>query len=108
MDLSALQVFVDVIRRGSFAAVARDRRSAPSSISRTIAALERELSVRLFQRSTRTLALTAAWLIYPSRSYLPLKVRRFVDFVGPRLRGLAGTADAAADRRAPGHGAANG
>ncbi|HET9626544.1 MAG TPA: LysR family transcriptional regulator [Kofleriaceae bacterium] len=60
MDLSALQVFVDVIRRGSFAAVARDRRRAPSSISRTIAGLERELAVRLFQRSTRQLVLTAA------------------------------------------------
>lgn len=60
MDLAALQTFVEVIRRGSFAAVARDRGAAPSSISRMIATLERELSVRLFQRSTRKLVLTAA------------------------------------------------
>jgi DNA-binding transcriptional LysR family regulator len=29
---------------------------------------------------------TAAWIIYPSRSYLPAKVRAFIDFVRERLR----------------------
>jgi DNA-binding transcriptional LysR family regulator len=29
---------------------------------------------------------TAAWLIYPSRAYLPSKVRIFIDFVRERLR----------------------
>lgn len=84
MDLSALQAFVEVIRRGSFAAVARDRGTAPSSISRTIAALERELSVRLFQRSTRKLVLTAAG-------------QRFFARIGPLVDELEAAASMAAD-----------
>ena len=50
--MGTLQIFVEVMRRGSFAAVARDRDTDPSSISRAIAGLEEELGVRLFQRNT--------------------------------------------------------
>ena len=64
MDLANLNLFVDVVRRGSFAATARDHDVAPSSISRAIAALEQELSVRLFQRTTRRLTLTEAGSSY--------------------------------------------
>jgi len=64
MDLSALQTFVDVVRQGSFAAVARDRQLDPSSISRAIAGLEEELGIRLFQRTTRQLSLTEAGKTY--------------------------------------------
>lgn len=53
-------MFIDVARAGNFAAVARTRNLDPSSVSRTIAALEAELGVRLFQRSTRQLTLNAA------------------------------------------------
>ena len=67
MNTDALQTFVEVVRRGSFAAVARDRNTDPSSISRTIATLEDELGLRLFHRSTRRLAPTAAGLIYFDR-----------------------------------------
>lgn len=49
-----------VAERGSFAAVARATDRDPSSVSRTIAALERDLGTRLFQRSTRRLRLTEA------------------------------------------------
>lgn len=64
MDLDALAVFVEVLRRGSFAAVARDRNVAPSSISRSIAALEAQLGGRLFQRTTRRVAPTEAGIAY--------------------------------------------
>jgi DNA-binding transcriptional LysR family regulator len=67
MDTGALETFVEVMRRGSFAAVARDRGTDPSSISRQIAALEEELGVRLFQRNTRRLAPTEAGTIYFNR-----------------------------------------
>ncbi len=67
MDTEALRVFLDVMRRGSFAAVAREHDVAPSSISRTIAGLEDELGLRLFQRTTRRLAPTEAGLIYLER-----------------------------------------
>lgn len=67
MDTEALQIFVEVMRRGSFARVARDRDTDPSSISRTIAGLEEELGMLLFQRSTRRLAPTEAGVAYFER-----------------------------------------
>ncbi|MEM7648048.1 MAG: LysR family transcriptional regulator [Cyanobacteria bacterium P01_A01_bin.70] len=67
MDVSTLQLFVEVVRQGSFAAVARDRRLDPSSVSRAIANLEKELGVRLLQRTTRQLSPTEAGLTYFER-----------------------------------------
>jgi len=67
MDILDLQTFIDVMKKGSFAAVARDRNADPSSISRTIANLEKKLKLKLFQRSTRRLVPTEAGLIYFNR-----------------------------------------
>jgi len=67
MDVANLRAFVEVMRRGSFASVARDRDVDPSSISRSIAALENELGLRLFQRTTRRLSATEAGLVYFDR-----------------------------------------
>lgn len=67
MDLEALQIFVAVVRRGSFSAVAAERGVAPSSISRTIESLERQLGVRLFQRTTRRVSSTEAGAAYFER-----------------------------------------
>jgi DNA-binding transcriptional LysR family regulator len=67
MDVSVLQLFVDVMRQGSFAAVARDRDLDPSSVSRAIASLEAELGVRLFQRTTRQLSPTETGTNYFER-----------------------------------------
>ncbi|HHJ15636.1 MAG TPA: LysR family transcriptional regulator [Gammaproteobacteria bacterium] len=67
MDLSTLQIFIDVVRRGSFAAVAREMDVAASSISRSVNSLEKELGIRLFQRSTRRMKLTEAGMVYYSR-----------------------------------------
>ena len=60
MDIETLQTFIDVVRRNSFAAVARKRYQDPSVFSRRIAALERECGMRLFDRNTRRLVLTAS------------------------------------------------
>lgn len=60
MELSALSTLLSVMRRGSFAAAARERAQDPSAVSRTIRALEHELGVRLFHRTTRRLAPTEA------------------------------------------------
>ena len=62
-----MRMFVEVARRGSFAAAARDRDVDPSSVSRAVALLEEELGVRLFQRTTRRVALTEAGEIYLAR-----------------------------------------
>ena len=67
MDISVLQLFVEVFRQGSFAAVARDRNLDPSSVSRAIAGLEEELGIRLFQRTTRQLSPTEAGMTYFER-----------------------------------------
>ncbi|MEO1400658.1 MAG: LysR family transcriptional regulator [Cyanobacteria bacterium J06635_1] len=67
MDISVLKLFVDVLRQGSFAAVARDRNIDPSSVSRSIAGLEKELGIRLFQRTTRKLSPTEAGITYFER-----------------------------------------
>lgn len=62
-----LQIFVEVVRQGNFAAVARDRGLDPSSVSRTIKGLEQELGVRLFQRTTRRLSPTESGTAYFER-----------------------------------------
>lgn len=67
MDLIGLQIFVEVVRQGSFAAVARDRDVDPSSVSRTVAKLEKDLGIRLFQRTTRKLSPTEAGIVYFNR-----------------------------------------
>lgn len=67
MDIDVLRVFIEVMRRGNFAAVARDRDVDPSSISRAVAGLEDELGVRLFHRTTRRLSPTEAGVAYFGR-----------------------------------------
>jgi len=67
MKLDAIQMFVAAAEQGSFAAVARKRSVAPSSISRAVADLEAELKLRLFQRTTRRLSLTEAGRAYLER-----------------------------------------
>lgn len=67
MDLNALDLFAAVARRGSFAAVAKERGLNPSIVSRGIADLEARLGVRLFQRTTRSMSLTEVGEIYLTR-----------------------------------------
>ncbi|NEQ54020.1 MAG: LysR family transcriptional regulator [Leptolyngbya sp. SIO3F4] len=69
MDLLALELFIDVMQQRSFAAVARRRNVDPSSVSRAIAKLERDLDIRLFQRSTRKLQPTEAGQLYFDRIF---------------------------------------
>lgn len=67
MNIDTLGLFIDVMRTGSFAEVARRRDVDPSSVSRVIAGLEREVGFRLFQRTTRRLAPTEAGFLYFDR-----------------------------------------
>ncbi len=60
IDLNDLRVFEQVGSRGSFAAAARALSEPKSNVSRSIARLESTLGVRLFQRTTREVVLTAA------------------------------------------------
>jgi DNA-binding transcriptional LysR family regulator len=84
MDVATLKLFIEVVRQGSFAAVARDRNLDPSSVSRTIANLEEELGIRLFQRTTRQLSPTEAGQLYFER-------------IEPLIEEMQQAADAATD-----------
>jgi DNA-binding transcriptional LysR family regulator len=57
-DLNALTVFAKVVEANSFSAAARRLKMPVSTVSRRIADLERDLGVRLLERSTRSLRLT--------------------------------------------------
>lgn len=56
--LNSIRIFIKVVEVGSFSKAARILNMAPSSITRSIDALEKELKVTLLQRSTRQLTLT--------------------------------------------------
>lgn len=58
MELSDLKTALLVQSHGSIAGAARAMDVNPSSISRSLAALESRLGIRLFHRTTRSLALT--------------------------------------------------
>ncbi|QEY72047.1 LysR family transcriptional regulator [Pseudomonas denitrificans (nom. rej.)] len=59
MDLlQGMQAFVRVVESGSFSLAARALEISPSKVSRLVAALEEQLSARLLQRSTRSVAVT--------------------------------------------------
>ena len=59
-DLNDIALFVQVARAGSFAAAGRKLGMPPNTISRRLQSLETDLGVRLLQRSTRQLNMTAA------------------------------------------------
>ncbi|MBM7044803.1 LysR family transcriptional regulator [Rhizobium lusitanum] len=58
--LANLESFVRSAESGSFSLAARRLTLTPAAVSRNVAQLERNLGVRLFQRSTRGLTLTEA------------------------------------------------
>lgn len=58
MDLDQLEAFVKVVQAGSFSRAARILGREKSRVSRSVAALEAALGVRLLQRTTRSLSTT--------------------------------------------------
>jgi DNA-binding transcriptional LysR family regulator len=58
-QLAEMRVFVRAIERGTFARAADDLRLTPSAVSKLIGRLEARLGVRLINRTTRKLSLTA-------------------------------------------------
>jgi DNA-binding transcriptional LysR family regulator len=87
MDTEQLRTFVEVVRLGSFASAARQLDSDPSAVTRAVAALEKDLGVRLLERTTRRLALTQAGAAYhESVSNLLKGLQR----AGDEARDLAG------------------
>ncbi|MGE8451622.1 MAG: LysR family transcriptional regulator, partial [Pseudomonadales bacterium] len=59
MLVADVRVFLSVVAAGSLSAASRQLDVAPMQVSRRVAALEEELGVRLFHRTTRSVSLTA-------------------------------------------------
>lgn len=91
MDLATLRAFAAVAREGSFTAAARALGVSKQTVSDRVAALEKEIGVRLLSRTTRRVTPTAAGASYVAR-------------VAPLLMGLdeAGRALQAAQREPTG------
>ena len=62
--LTAMATFAAVADRKGFAPAARQLNMSPPAVTRMIAALEAELSIQLFARTTRSVALTDAGARY--------------------------------------------
>lgn len=58
--LNAMRIFVRVVETGSFSAVAMELNCAQSTISKQVANLEKEINLKLLQRTTRQLKITEA------------------------------------------------
>ncbi len=59
-SLPALDIFLAVARHGSFLRAATERGVSPSALSHAIRGLEEVLGVRLFNRTNRSIRITAA------------------------------------------------
>ncbi|MDX8491531.1 LysR family transcriptional regulator [Mesorhizobium sp. VK22B] len=73
-DLNDIVVFARVVEAGSFTAAARLLAMPKTTVSRRVAALEREVGVRLLQRTTRSLNMTDAGRLYYEQSSQALRV----------------------------------
>lgn len=81
-SLIELDSVLAILRRGSFRAAAVELGMSTTALSNAIGKLERELGVRLFNRTTRSVSLTDAG-------------RNFVEKVGPALQDIHEAMDAA-------------
>lgn len=85
LDLTDLDHFVAVARALSFRAAARGLGVSPSAVSHAIGGLEARLGVRLFNRTTRSVALTEAG-------------RRLCERLAPAFDEIRGALDEVVDR----------
>ena len=65
--------FVTTVSAGSFAAAARELGISPVAVSKNVGRLERELGIRLLQRSTRKLGVTEEGRLFYERCAGPLR-----------------------------------
>lgn len=66
-DYKALRIFLLAAEKRNFAQVARELNMAPAAITRAIAALEDELGVQLFVRTTRQVSLTTDGAVFAAQ-----------------------------------------
>ncbi|MCQ4632614.1 LysR family transcriptional regulator [Shinella sp. CPCC 100929] len=66
-DTKALRIFLLAAEKRNFAQVARELDMAPAAITRAIAALEEDLGIQLFVRTTRQVSLTTDGAIFAAQ-----------------------------------------
>src|ERR1700752_5029256 len=71
----AMQMFVRIIEKGSFSAVAKERGIGQPAVSKQISALEEELGTELIHRASRSIALTES-----GRDFYESALRILEDF----------------------------
>lgn len=86
MDRNDVEIFVRVVEHSSFTAAAGRLGLPKSSVSRRVSRLEQRLGVRLLQRTTRSLTLTAAGQLYYDRVS---RIFQELDQIDATVAGLA-------------------
>lgn len=76
LRIEDVRMFVRVTQLGSFSSVAREADLLPAQVSAAILRLEKELSVRLFVRTTRTIRMTKEGATYLPYAHEMLEVIR--------------------------------
>lgn len=89
MELSALTALVKVVQTGSFTKAAEALQTQKAHLSRVIAQLERELGVRLLERTTRSLSLTEVGREFYERAIGILAAVADAELMAQRVRGAA-------------------
>jgi DNA-binding transcriptional LysR family regulator len=92
-ELNAAEVFLQVIKANGFTAAAKVLGRSTSSLSRTVAELERHLGAQLLARTTRRLHVTEAGSLYARHAEALLNVQRagrdaIAELTGGVPRGL--------------------
>ena len=91
MELEPLRLFLHVAATGSFSRAATLASSTQSAVSKRIGSLERQLDVRLFERTGRGARLTPAGRrLLPRAEALTAEIDRLPEFVADDARNLGG------------------
>jgi DNA-binding transcriptional LysR family regulator len=77
--LQSMKVFVRVAHGGGFAAAARALQISNAAVSKHVSALEKQVGARLFDRTTRRVALTEAGRVYLERCIEALQALEDAD-----------------------------
>jgi len=80
--LAAMSVFAQVVESKSFSAAAQKMGLSKSLVSRQVSALERELAVKLLNRTTRRLSLTEAGAVFHEHC---VRIVREADYAEQRV-----------------------
>jgi DNA-binding transcriptional LysR family regulator len=95
MELRQLRYFVILAEELHFGRAAEREHIVQSALSQRVQRLERELGVRLLERSTHHVSLTAAGAVFPAEAR---QILAHTDWAGAIARSAASTSHRAAGR----------